>query len=494
MKKGFTLIELLAAVVIIAVILVIAVTKVTDIIANSRINAYIENEQSVKKIAEYYAMENLSVLPADIGDTVEIGIEDLVDNGYMKDIINPADKSDTCSGYELKTKIEENENDYSPMINCISDIGDSTTDGLVAYYKFDDFQEPTINIVTNTNLDTGWSKGYQSNIIFDEISSPMKIDSPNVGFERGNTSGYWYSYGDYSPQVPGQIYTVSVYAKTIDPNFSIRFYTADNSEVGRFWSSSIPVSNNEMWNRIVWNSFVDSQSDSLSFNFSFASSIGDPNSRTWLSSPQMEPKAYATPFVIGTRTGTVKDYSMNINDAILSLSTTPRWVYDEDRKSGAYSFNGNDNVITSNNTFALGNNLSICFWTKPSMSSVKEMVIHGDPGNGAFELYQSGTSIVLRGGATSPSVTGSNALTISNWSHVCGTISNTVGKVYSNGVLLNTGTVIVSNSSARAVNIGAYQNLNYSFNGIIDDVKIYNRVLADSEIEKMYEIGEKLLD
>ena len=155
------------------------------------------------------------------------------------------------------------------------------------------------NVVTNTNLDTGWSKGYQTNIVFNGIAPPPGITSQVVGHDRGNSSGYWYSYGDYAPQVPGETYTVSLYVKTLDSNFRIRFYTANNTETGRIYSSYITVPNDDKWHRVVWNSFTNpsnSQSDSLSFNFTYAGAIGDPNTRTWFCAPQMEPQSHATAF------------------------------------------------------------------------------------------------------------------------------------------------------------------------------------------------------
>jgi hypothetical protein len=168
--------------------------------------------------------------------------------------------------------------------------------------------EPTTNVVTNTNLDTGWSKSYQTNIVFNEIDPPDYIDSQVVGFDRGPTAAYWYSYGNYAPQDPSVTYTVSLYVKTLDSNFNIKFYTADNSEVGRYNSEYINVPNDGKWHRLVWNSFtnaVDSQSDSLSFNFTYAGATGDPSTRTWFCAPQMEAKSYVTPFINGTRGTTV---------------------------------------------------------------------------------------------------------------------------------------------------------------------------------------------
>ena len=173
---------------------------------------------------------------------------------------------------------------------------------------------PTTNIVSNWNLNTGWSKGYQGDIEFDQIPPPPGVDAPTVGFNKNSTSSYWYSYGDYAgPQIPGSVYTVSMYVKTVDPSFSINFYTANNSEAGRHWSGHISVPGDNEWHRIVWPSFTvaaNSQSDSLSFNFRMGGTSGHNNSRTWFCAPQMELGTEATPFVKGTRTESTVIHSL----------------------------------------------------------------------------------------------------------------------------------------------------------------------------------------
>ena len=173
---------------------------------------------------------------------------------------------------------------------------------------------PTTNIVSNWNLNSGWSKGYQGDIEFDQIPPPPGIDAPTVGFNKRSTSSYWYSYGDYAgPQIPGSVYTVSMYIKTVDPSFSINFYTANNSEAGRHWSAHISVPGDNEWHRIVWPSFTvaaNSQSDSLSFNFRMGGTSGHNNSRTWFCAPQMELGNEATAFVKGTRTESTVIHSL----------------------------------------------------------------------------------------------------------------------------------------------------------------------------------------
>ena len=179
------------------------------------------------------------------------------------------------------------------------------------------------NVVTNTNLDTGWSKGYQTAILYDEIKPPKGVDSQVVGFNKSDSSSFWYSYGNYAPQTPNTTYTVSLYVKTKDSNFRVRFYTANNSETGRVYGPYITVPNDNKWHRVVWPSFLNpsnSQSDSLSFNFMMANT-GD-SSRTWFCAPQMEVGTIASPFIVGSRpsTNSVIDLAKTTNIDVSNVS------------------------------------------------------------------------------------------------------------------------------------------------------------------------------
>lgn len=135
-NKGFTLVELLAVIVVLAVILTIAVPNIIKIIDKTRIDAYVKNEEVMVKAARMYLVNNTSLLPNNIGDTTEITLDDLKNSKLIDSIKDPKDKDD-CNGYILVTKIGEDEYDYSPHLNCEGDIGSSTEDGLVGYWKLD---------------------------------------------------------------------------------------------------------------------------------------------------------------------------------------------------------------------------------------------------------------------------------------------------------------------------------------------------------------------
>ena len=230
------------------------------------------------------------------------------------------------------------------------------TDGLLVNLDASDQKsfpgEPTTNVVTNWNLDTGWAKGYTEDIVFNEIPPPPGVNAPTVGFRNDDTSGdgYWYSYGNYAPQDSSTTYTISVYAKTnqTDSRFFLRAYTADNSEVGRHWTNGIYLTAADGWKRIVWPSFTtvaNNESDSLSFRYDNLYQSG--YTRLWLCAPQMEAKSYATPFTTGTRGTTVatgggwKDRSGNGRNAQIVNGT--KGTSD---KLGGLDFDGADDRVT----------------------------------------------------------------------------------------------------------------------------------------------------
>ena len=179
-----------------------------------------------------------------------------------------------------------------------------TTDGLILHldkYNEESYQgEPSTNLVYYTGLDTGWSKGYNTNIVWNDIDPPDGIDSPVVGFNDAgypsseDGAGYWYSYGDYCPQDPSTQYSISLYVKTdVTSTVTVHTYTADNSEAGRYWSNAQTLTASDGWKRLEWNftSASNAESDSLSFWWSGVTE------KLWLCAPQMEANPHATKYI-----------------------------------------------------------------------------------------------------------------------------------------------------------------------------------------------------
>ena len=112
MKKGFTLIELLAVIVILAIIALIAVPRVMDAIDDARKGAFENQEHSVIKAAENYLVSNKNVIPNNIGEGIQVDIEDLIDNSFLTGMDN------NCEGYVVITSIGQNNFEYIPHVKC----------------------------------------------------------------------------------------------------------------------------------------------------------------------------------------------------------------------------------------------------------------------------------------------------------------------------------------------------------------------------------------
>lgn len=366
---------------------------------------------------------------------------------------------------------------------------------------------PTTNIVSNWDLDTGWSKGYAKNIRFNEIPAPSGVpnNAPTVGFEDTNTDSicYWYSYGDYaSGQTPGSTMTISIYVKIIGSPATIKAYTADNSEVGRVWTSDITVSESEGWKRCVWTITIPSNSvsESLSFNMSLP-----PSTRMWLCAPQMELGSSATSFVAGTRSSTESIIDVMGGNLV---TPNPSLTYNSEN---TFSFRGTD--LGSSDRLLLSDTGYPASWADPYSLEVVFKV----PSGTTWYHQGSGTAILGRGGyagshgflkngtgsvafwnrtdAASYSITKSG-LADDIWHHLLGVHKGASGfDFYYNGDLVGTNTSF-SYTSATSIDGGSWQvgggvafggNNGLYGGGDIPIAKLYNRALSQSEVRQNFE-------
>jgi hypothetical protein len=88
----------------------------------------------------------------------------------------------------------------------------------------------------------------------------------------------------------------------------------------------------------------------------------------------------------------------------------------------------------------------------------------------------------------------SSTLTDNVWYHITAVYNGTAMKIYINGILdsqvSKNGTIVYDSNSLR---IGSFDGSNGLFNGIIDEIRIYNRTLSDEEIKQLYFMGSNKL-
>jgi len=483
-KKGFTLLEILGAITILGILLVIAVPRINNIIDNARINAHIQNEATFLRAARTFATVNNHLLPSNVGGTREIRLSDLRTNNKIDVIRDPNNRNIECSGYVLVTRLENNQLDFTPHLKCGNQnwIDDVTEDGLVLHYKFDDFQEPTQNLI---NPRAQWT-------VFSEIQNDWRLEQINeytvkVTALRDNPAvSTWSNVAHVNTFVtvdPNVVVTYS--AEIIERNTTLIF--PSTSGWGTIEGFSMLGSRNArtITHNILW-------THAFSIRASNASSIraGDYIVvRNW----QIERKPYATPFIDGIRTGVVRDYSTRNNHATLVQTTTPRWA--EERGSGVYQFNGINQIINVSgynlhNPTLYNGEATVSMWVRPSRHDVGlARYIAG------FHYWMINSNGRLQNMVAKPGegvnywLFGNATIPIGEWTHLVYTIRDGVAvRYFVNGRLdaehISSTLRIISYSSDSV--IGAIWDGRF-FENAMDDIRIYSRALSDDEIKRMYD-------
>ncbi len=119
-KRGFTLIELLAVIVVLGIVLVIAIPSINNIIENSRLDVFKENENKLKQSAIDYFSNHFSELPKNINDSVFMTLTELKDEHLITDIYDPKDNSvcDITESGVTVTKTGTYTYSYDPYLKC----------------------------------------------------------------------------------------------------------------------------------------------------------------------------------------------------------------------------------------------------------------------------------------------------------------------------------------------------------------------------------------
>jgi putative IMPACT (imprinted ancient) family translation regulator len=174
---------------------------------------------------------------------------------------------------------------------------------------------------------------------------------------------------------------------------------------------------------------------------------------------------------------TAVDSSGNGNHGILSGGT---WSPTGGRIGGALQFDGTDDVV---NISAISFNYPITYsaWIKPTTTSGS----HAALGRyyGGYKLGTASTSFSYNIYTSANNSRTSDTVTANEWAHLAATYDGTTITYYLNGVSVATvaQTADLSQTSS-AWQIGAHGHSNEYFQGYVDDVRLYSRVLTSTEI------------
>src|SRR6185369_9909265 len=181
------------------------------------------------------------------------------------------------------------------------------------------------------------------------------------------------------------------------------------------------------------------------------------------------------------------DSSGNANNGSISGAT---WTPDG-RFGSALAFDGINDIVTVNdsNTLDLTNALTLEAWVYPTtLSGWRTALMKERPGGLAYALYAHDNAPRPAGyvnvGGADRSAAGTTALPLNAWSHLTTTYDGATLRLFVNAVQVGstavTGSVAVS---ANQLSIGGNSVWGEYFAGRLDEIRIYNRALTQSEIQ-----------
>jgi hypothetical protein len=191
--------------------------------------------------------------------------------------------------------------------------------------------------------------------------------------------------------------------------------------------------------------------------------------------------------------GAVLDKSGNGNTANLANIATTTF-YTRGKIGQAFKFDGLNDNMTTTSDFIGTSPITFTAWLRPFSVTQIDGVNHFILSNGKVRIY-GGTSNQIRvnsDGATN-AISSSNLLVFGKWVFVAVTMDGSgVVNIYNNGVLSGSANQSAGSRSAGSTNvtIGALSGGATPFNGNIDDVRIYNRILSTQEILQIYNQGK----
>ncbi len=189
---------------------------------------------------------------------------------------------------------------------------------------------------------------------------------------------------------------------------------------------------------------------------------------------------------------------MSGNAYNLSLVNGTTYSSDSQQGTQSLSLDGVDDYAVSP-AIDLGNTFTLAMWVKmPSRSNIQTLIANGPSGSSSngFKVLVNTYGTMDRkisfesGDGTVTSITRSaaNVFGFGTWDHVAVTVNRATGEVH---IFYNGSDVNLDVASHTAfknndvIRLGRMTNNNFGMQGLLDDVRIYNRILSQPEIQAL---------
>ncbi|MEY3500392.1 MAG: hypothetical protein RL308_2061, partial [Bacteroidota bacterium] len=202
-------------------------------------------------------------------------------------------------------------------------------------------------------------------------------------------------------------------------------------------------------------------------------------------------------------TGNANDYTNNKNNGTVNGATLTSDRFGN--HNSAYSFDGVSNyIIVPDNTTLRVKNITISLWLKPKKSigailtktqlntSNGEQYTLGMDSTGVSNFEIKRNSNCVPGNGWQRCILNKNSLKFNNWQHIVVNYDGTNMNYYINNQLINTFKPIAGNIDScinGSLNFGRFWSSKLGdnfYNGLLDDIRIYDRALNQGEISALY--------
>src|SRR3989344_1315771 len=213
-------------------------------------------------------------------------------------------------------------------------------------------------------------------------------------------------------------------------------------------------------------------------------------------------------FEEGTGNSRTFDRSGNGNTGALNImDPLTDWVNGATSTGQALDFDGNNDYVSVGDSVNLDivGSITVATWVRANSFGVcgdeERLVFKGTgPSNGNIYTLGIGDSkamfslhLAIFSGSncqgSSPCIAGNTTLATNRWYYLVGTYDGTVIRIYVDGRLDGSqNAVSTGTADANAVLFGARSDGQDTLTGSLDEVRIYNRALTSSEVERLYKL------
>ena len=182
----------------------------------------------------------------------------------------------------------------------------------------------------------------------------------------------------------------------------------------------------------------------------------------------------------GSNNGTLSNFALTGASSNWITSTTPSIIADN-----CLSFNGTSNWVSCGSVNPV--KFTIEAWALPTAVSADQAVVStlNTSTNSGVELHIGTDSypyVTIRNGAAFLDIKGPAKAVAGTWIHLAATFDGVTCNLFVNGVKVASQTSITYSAGTSTLLLGVRSGPSYYFSGKIDDVRIWNRVLTETNL------------